>query len=160
MNFKQNKGFVSVDIITAILLLVILVPIITAIGFNISKSNNGIKRKAEALNIATNAIEYGKILFIENDLSEVASDINEFYIDKIYENLRSQYTSEDGATTGPIVTKKDDVLYRIEVTMQDKHEIDNSIEEDKEKILTIVVTYKLGSNTENVQLKTSFVLEK
>ena len=152
MKLKQNKGFVSIDVIVAIMLLVILVPIITAIGFNISKSNNGIKRKSMAMSIATNTMENGKIIFLENDFPQDETNINEV--------LRNSYTSDDGATTGPILTKIDNVLYRIEIAMQDRHEIDSNIEENKEKILTALVTYKLGNNTENVQLKTSFVLEK
>ena len=61
MKLKNNKGYVGVDVTIALMVLVILVPTITAMTFNINKTSNVIKRKTQALSIATNMLEISKI---------------------------------------------------------------------------------------------------
>ena len=60
MNFKSNKGYTGADISIALIILLIFIPTIGAIIFNITLANNNTKRKVVAMNFATSILELAK----------------------------------------------------------------------------------------------------
>ena len=60
MKIKNNKGFVGVDTSIAIIILLIFIPTITAMIYNINKENKNVERKSQALNFAVNVMETAK----------------------------------------------------------------------------------------------------
>ena len=175
MNLKNNKGFVGVDISIAILLLVIIVPTITGMIFNINKSRNGTKRQAQATNIITNAMEISKIV-------EYTSD-DDTFLDEIFKRIEIQYSgniiessvepvnnssvankenwTENGATysltTGILNLRIDEIVYQLKISIQDNSEVENGAVEGEKKIVRSKVTYKLGSEEKTISLKTYFI---
>ncbi len=150
MKLKNNKGYVGVDVTIALMVLVILVPTITAMTFNINKTSNVIKRKTQALSIATNMLEISKIVFSDSDGLE-DSDILENINNKITEIYPDGDSSE-----GVIIKTIDKVLYQMTISLQDKHEIDENVEEGKIKTVTAKVEYKLGNDKQEIELSTNF----
>ena len=65
--FKKNSGFAGIDISISMIIILIFIPTIFGIVYNIQKINADVKRKSTAVNIATNVLEIVK--------SEAYSDI-------------------------------------------------------------------------------------
>ena len=65
MNLKSSKGFIGTDLTVAMIIIIITIPTIFGILYNIAKSNNYAKRQAYAVKIATD------VLFMEHDIISV-----------------------------------------------------------------------------------------
>ena len=134
MNFRKNKGYVATDASIAVIALLIIIPTITGIIFNINQTNNKIDRKTQALNIAVNTIEASKSLSFENLRKEnIIKQLN----DTIYGNkINDEGILEVGNNS-----------YQITITV-----VNN---EDTKKNVTSKVEYRSGNKTENIELTTS-----
>lgn len=161
MKFKKDKGYVGIDITVSILLIVVIIPTIAGMIFNINKSNNSIKRKTQASSIAAAVMENAKILTYDGD------DNN--FLTNVYNGIRSQYNGkivgtpsaisnenweENGesftAPTGTINIEISDVLYQLKTSLRDENE---------KKVLRAKVEYKVGNDNESITLKTVFILK-
>lgn len=60
MNLKNNNGYVLTDAAIALIIILILIPTITGMIYNINRIKHGNERKTEAINIAVNTIEVAK----------------------------------------------------------------------------------------------------
>ena len=80
---KKNNGFTGVDISISIIVILIFVPTIFGVVYNIQKTNAGIERKTNAVNIATDVLEIVK--------SEQYSDIT-VSNSKLVTDLNNKYT--------------------------------------------------------------------
>lgn len=58
---KNHKGFTTIDIVIAVIILTIFIPIISTLIYNIGVSSTSAQRKAKAVNYATQYIEYAKM---------------------------------------------------------------------------------------------------
>lgn len=58
---KNHKGFTTVDIVIAVVILTIFVPVITTLIYNIGMSSTSAQRKAKAVNYAAQYLEYAKM---------------------------------------------------------------------------------------------------
>ena len=135
MNFRKNRGYVATDASIAVIVLLIIIPTITGIVFNINQTNNKIDRKTQALNIAVNTIEASKSLSFQNLSKEnIIKQLNDA---KIYAN-----TIDNEGTLA--VTNNS---YKINITVVSK--------ETTKKSVTAKVEYKSGNKTENIELTTS-----
>lgn len=74
MNLRKNHGYTGVDISVSILVLVILIPIIGGIVYNISKAADNMNRKSYAINLTTNILEIAKSI---KDIKYVYSKTDE-----------------------------------------------------------------------------------
>ena len=89
--YKSQKGFTTVDVIIAVIIFAIFVPLII---YNIGISSKSIERTAKAVNYATQYLENAKIIGYENITES---------------NLRNSIALESGYTAditviGPKVT--------------------------------------------------------
>jgi hypothetical protein len=135
MNLKKNNGFVGVDISVALVILIILVPTITGIIYNINKKNNSIKRHSQASNIAVNVIENAKGIEAEDlDIEKWKTEIENEYSQ---ENIKSN-------SDNIMVLEIDDVLYQVELSVIDYNKTNLEAEENKVKTVKVIVTYKVG----------------
>lgn len=57
MNFRNNKGFTGIDISVSVIIILILIPTIFGIVYNMQKTRVKTERQAEAVDIATNVLE-------------------------------------------------------------------------------------------------------
>ena len=166
MNLKNRKGYLGIDVSIALLIMIVLIPMITAITFNINKTNNTLQRKSQAVNIATNIMECAKIAFSEEEESEEAylSALKD-EIETIYEivpanNESSSITQnanwvENNATVYSntsilnIVKNINNVLYKIEVVIHDN---------ETNYTVKARVIYPVGSKQEQIYLNTDFIV--
>ena len=57
MNFRNNKGFTGIDISVAVIVILIFIPTVFGIVYNMQKTRVKTERQAEAVDIATNILE-------------------------------------------------------------------------------------------------------
>lgn len=144
MNFKKNKGYVAVDASIAIIVLMILIPTIAGMIYNVNTTNNFIDRKTEAISIAVNTIEAAKGIYITELTNEKVIDV----VQEIYSNLDEN----------ELTIEKDNNTYKLDIEIQDYADTTEgkakSAISDKIKIVKVVVTFKSGKQENNVELNT------
>lgn len=93
--FKKNSGFAGIDISISMIIILIFIPTIFGIVYNIQKINSDVKRKSTAVNIATNVLEivkseaYSDITTSGNKLN---TDIKKKYEASTYKNTDKEET--------------------------------------------------------------------
>ena len=145
MNLKNNKGYVAVDASIAILILLIMVPTIVGMIYNVNKTNNYIDRKTEAISIAVNTIEAAKGI-----------DVGSLNLDAVKQELKSKiYTDLDETE---MTLTKDENTYKIEVRITDYADTDDgraiSAQSGYVKEVKVIVTFKSGQQLKNIELNT------
>lgn len=148
MKIKNNKGFVGVDATIAIIILLIFIPTISAMIYNINKENKSIERKSQALNFAVNVMETTKKIELQDlSLEKIETEIINYYNEGVI-------ISNTELTDGIINIAKDNINYNLTITIQDYSEIDNTVDENRAKWVKVVVTYLVGGNEQNIELAT------
>ena len=163
MNFRKNKGYVGIDASIAILVLLIIIPTIAGMIYNVNKSNALIDRKTEAISIAVNTIEAIKGIGIED------MQIAGFDGTNIVDNLKNIYPNlpEEKTVTGDINTKmiiegltltKDENTYKIYIEIEDyANTITDegiTVQTGKVKKIKVKVTFKSGKKEKDIELNT------
>ena len=147
MNLKKNEGYVGIDISVALIILLILVPIITGMIYNINKENNNLERKSQALNFAVNVMETSKGIELEElEISNLEQELSTYFND--VEITNTNYND------GVLICTKDAVTYELKIEIKDYSEIDDTIEENKAKKVSVVVTYLVGGDEQSIDLST------
>lgn len=148
MKIKNNKGFVGVDATIAIIILLIFIPTISAMIYNINKENKSIERKSQALNFAVNVMETTKKIELQDlSLEKIETEIINYYNEGVI-------ISNTELTDGIINIAKDNINYNLTITIQDYSEINNTVDENRAKWVKVVVTYLVGGNEQNIELAT------
>ena len=148
MKIKNNKGFVGVDTSIAIIILLIFIPTITAMIYNINKENKNVERKSQALNFAVNVMETAKGIGTKDlTLENMEKEITNLYSAEIQQNSNT--------TDGIINISKDDVNYNLTITIQDYNEIDDTVAQNKAKPVKVIVTYLSGGKEQKIELSTA-----
>ena len=148
MKIKNNKGFVGVDTSIAIIILLIFIPTITAMIYNINKENKNVERKSQALNFAVNVMETAKVIGTKDlTLENMEKEITNLYSAEIQQNSNT--------TDGIINISKDDVNYNLTITIQDYNEIDDTVAQNKAKQVKVIVTYLSGGKEQKIELSTA-----
>lgn len=145
MNLKNNKGYVAVDASIAILILLIMVPTIVGMIYNVNKTNNYIDRKTEAISIAINTIEAAKGI-----------DVGSLNLDAVKQELKSKiYTDLDETE---MTLTKDENTYKVEVIITDYADTDEGkaikAQSGYVKNVKVIVTFRLGKQQKKVELST------
>ena len=160
MNFKSNKGYTGADISIALIILLIFIPTIGAIIFNITLANNNTIRKVNAMNFATSILEIAK----ETDYDKLKlenTEEKEEFLDKI--NEKFGITSENGEFS---LKDENNTSYKVKVTItkyidtEEYASSHDSTDEKKDLVKTITteVEYPIGNETKKVNVST--VIEK
>lgn len=148
MNLKKNNGYVGIDLSIALIVLLILIPAITGMIYNLNKENKSLERKSQALNFAINVMETAKgIEFSELEVAKLEEELYTYYqgdIDITNSSL------DDGLMT----LDKDSVSYNLKLEIIDYSQIETNVAENKAKKVSIVVTYLLGGKEQTVELNT------
>ena len=146
MKIKDEKGFTGSDITVAVIIIMLFMTLIGTIFYNITASHRQLERKTEATYIAIDVMEKLKAQNY-NDL--IVGEYNSNKItDEEYEKNKTAKILKDAIEEG----------YSLKVTIKNY----NTPEEngyDLVKIITVKVEYKVGKNTENVELKTTVTRE-
>lgn len=144
MNLKQNKGVVGVDIAIALIVLMILIPLITGLIFNVNSSSNSTKTKSQALNIAVNTLEIAN----EIDISELTEEnvilkISEMYGDNTLEQV------SDG-----LLLEINNITYKLQVFITDYSETNVDAQSNVVKTVKAQVTYNVSNEEESIDIST------
>lgn len=147
MKLRDNKGVVGIDISVAVVILLILVPTIMGIVYNINSSKHSSKVKTEALNIAVNTIETAKGISLESLTNqELLSTLNS-------SNL--YVMTVDNVTNSAIITTSI-ATYKLQVDVKDYKDLNNDEENDIieniVKRIEVKVTYKIGDKEQTLEL--------
>ena len=146
MKIKDEKGFTGIDITVAVIIIMLFMTLIGTIFYNITASHRKLERKTEATYIAIDVMEKLKA---QNYEDLIVGEYNSNKItDEEYEKNKTAKILKDAIEEG----------YSLKVTIKNY----NTPEEngyDLVKIITVKVEYKVGKNTENVELKTTVTRE-
>jgi len=159
MNFRKNKGYVAIDASIAVLVLLIIIPTIAGMIYNVNKSNDLIDRKTEAISIAINTIETVKGIGVSGDINETVvrnklSDIYTLTEDNTFtsENIDDKINSIQGTLT------KDENTYKIQIDLQDYANTTEGKAQTASsgyvKTAKVIVTFKSGKQEKNIELNT------
>mgnify|MGYP004568333481 CR=1 FL=1 len=150
MNIKNNKGYFAIDASVAMIILLIVVPLIAGMIYNITKANSSMARKAEAVNIAVNSIEAIKGIEIAKLNDNTTMDAN------IKQALKQVYGNLD---ENEMTLEKDEITYQIEYQITDYASTDagQNVQaiEGKTKIIQVTVKYKNQKVTKEIKLETA-----
>lgn len=143
IDLKNNKGFTTVDVGLAMIILVLFVVIMTSISYNVYLSSIEAKRTAVALNYAVDIFEnIGKLNY--NDVTATSNKI--FDIESLG-TIEDEETSTDTSTGTETITGKIGT-YNFELKIEAYNE------EDVIKIITLKITYPVSkSNTEKIEIQ-------
>jgi type II secretory pathway pseudopilin PulG len=142
MNLRKNNGFSGIDISISLLIILIFIPTIFGVVYNIQKVNNSVNRESTALNIATDILENAK----SQDSSNVKfSDIENT---KFQTALKNKYTetemkSNNEAIYSYIGTKGEHYKITLSIIYPQDSE-GNPKEQDLVKQITVAVEYPVG----------------
>lgn len=139
MDFKSQNGFTGIDITVAVIIITLFMSIIATVFFNLNLTATSLERKTEATYIAIDVLEKIKAL----DYDEIVQDIQ--LIKDIKQNSEKEGYSID--------VKIENYTNQTNIDVND-NEIDDLV-----KTIIVKVEYKVGKNTENVELKTTVTRE-
>lgn len=153
MNLRNNKGYVLTDVSVSIIILLIIVPVIMGIVYQISITQRTIETKTEAINIAVNAIEAAKGISIE-ELDE------EKIIDVIKEDENKTYTiTDDVEDSKKIILKTfdknsdDKFSYQLSLNVED-FGVTSGESPNVVKTVNAVVKYRIKGEDKEIKLST------
>lgn len=142
MNFRKNKGYVGIDASIGVLILLIIVPTLVGMIYNVNKTNSFIDRKTEAISIAVNTLEAAKGI---SNLENVTQQNIGISLKQIY---GGDFDIEEFTLT------KNDNTYKIQVNIKDYKQINETAIQDKVKIVTVTVEFKNGNEKKSIDLST------
>lgn len=134
MDLKNNKGYTGVDISIAMIILMIFIPTVFAISYSIQKTSNEVKRKSEAISIATDILESAKGMSFEN-LESMEEEENISLLEEKYSK---------------------DVSFDINIEVENYYpeELNEEDRMDLVKKIKITVTYPVGNKTKSIDIST------
>ena len=134
MDLKNNKGYTGVDISIAMIILMIFIPTVFAISYSIQKTSNEVKRKSEAISIATEILESAKGMSFEN-LESMEEEENISLLEEKYSK---------------------DVSFDINIEVENYYpeEVNEEDRMDLVKKIKITVTYPIGNKTKSIDIST------
>ena len=155
-NLRKNGGFAGIDISISMIIILIFIPTIFGIVYNIGKINAEVKRKSTAVGIATNVIEivksenYEDISFTEN--SKLITDIGQKYKSSNYKNTEKE---EDGYNYSYYLTYGEkDEHYQIQVGVKNYYPQEDTEQQDLIKIIKVRVFYPYGNKVKDINIST------
>ncbi len=148
MNLRSNKGYVLTDASVSIIILLVLVPVIMGIVYQINITQRTIETKTEAINIAINAVEAAKGLSVE--------ELNK---SNIIDNLRAIYGVDTNETdNGVKITTRDkngneNLNYLLFLVVKDYAE-NSSGKTNVVKTVNATVKYRAKGEDKEISLST------
>lgn len=151
MNFKSNKGYTGIDISIAMIIILVFIPTIFGIVYNLQKIRSRTERETIAVNIATDVLEIARSLnysevFISNENSEFKTILNNKYSNLEISNNTVNCNYSD----------VNNIHYKIQVTVSNYYPADLEVQEQNDfvKQITVEVMYPLGNSTKSINIST------
>ena len=167
MNLKNNKGYTGVDVSVAIIIIMLFIPTIFGMTYNINKTKANITKKSYASQIATKILniakttEYEKLSegFNEDPTDDTSNFLNKLI--SIYGELDSSNTYNDISQDNSYqycyfhTTGENGEMYEIQVGVKDFYPANNNaneVEKDILKKVKVRVAYSSGAKLEKFEI--------
>lgn len=150
MNFKNNKGYTGIDISVAMIIILIFIPTIFGIVYNMQKIRAKSERESKAISIATDVLEIARSL----DYSDVVISNEDSGLKNL---LNNKYTNlEISNNTANCSYSDNNVHYKIQVIVSNYYPsgIEDDEKHDYVKQVTVTVTYPTGNTTKSINIST------
>ena len=151
MNFKSNKGYTGIDISIAMIIILVFIPTIFGIVYNLQKIRSRTERETIAVNIATDVLEIARSLnysevFISNENSEFKTLLN-----NKYSNMQNSNN-----TVNCNYSDVNNIHYKIQVTVSNYYPADIEVQDQNDlvKQITAEVMYPVGNSTKSINIST------
>ena len=150
--FKKNSGFAGIDISISMIIILIFIPTIFGIVYNIQKINADVKRKSTAVNIATNVLEivkseaYSDITASGNKLN---TDIKKKYETSTYKNTDKEETGYNYVYYKTIVENGEHYQIQLGIKNYYPSDIDR---QDYVKQVKVRVFYPYGDSVKDIDI--------
>ena len=151
MNFKNNKGYTGIDISIAMIIILVFIPTIFGIVYNLQKIRSRTERETIAVNIATDVLEIARSLnysevFISNENSEFKTLLN-----NKYSNMQNSNN-----TVNCNYSDVNNIHYKIQVTVSNYYPADIEVQDQNDlvKQITAEVMYPVGNSTKSINIST------
>lgn len=152
INLRKSNGFAGIDISISMIIILIFIPTVFGIVYNIGKTNAEEKRKSTAVGIITNVLETIKGQDYENvDVSanKLNSDISKIYQVSNYKNTEKE---ESGYNyTYYSYVDEDDVHYQIQIGIKNYYPSDTE-NQDLIKQVKVRVFYLIGDKLKDIDI--------
>ena len=153
---KKNKGFTGIDISISVIIILIFIPTIFGIVYNIQKTNESVQRKTNAVGIATNIIEIIKKESYDDISENESGKLNQDLLNKYAKSTSNSEITEDEGYNGFLyyscVGEKNE-HYVIQVGIKNYYPSETE-KEDLIKQINVKVFYPYGSKLKNVEIGT------
>lgn len=155
MNLKNNKGYVLTDISIAVIILLILVPVIMGIVYNMNSTRNAADIKAGALNIATNALEAAKGTDLDSEdfRGLVLTEVKNIYDANSNKDKDTEIDNENGTATIYLKNASYQLLFEVKDYADDEENHPNAFE-NMVKTVTATVSYRIRGQEQSINIKT------
>ena len=172
MNLKNDRGYVITDVSISIIILLILVPVITAMVYKVNTIKRATESEAEAINILVNTLEAAKGIGItdlvdteENETTDLGEKIITTAEEKIFgkldtdiykaENNNGKISFEDNSSSAIIETDKAKYMLLVEITdFAVSNDAPPDVETGVVKTVKATVNYKVNGNDKEIDLST------
>lgn len=156
MNLRKNNGFTGVDISIAMIIILIFIPTVFGITYNVQKNNKAVNRKSKSVSIATDILETAKTYSKTNIKIEENEDFANSMLEKNYEKVgENQITDKEtkiiysySGDTG------DEEHYKIEISLTYPYDEENTLV----RKIKVTVEYPEGNLAKKIDIST--VLQK
>ncbi len=152
MNFKSNKGVTGIDIVIAMLILMVTVPTMFGIAYNLTKDNNYGRRESYAVKIATEIIETAKATEFD-EISFKSGSLFTEELDKNYKKtskIDSETEEEIYEYTYYTCEGNDKEHYQIQIGLLKK----SDAQQDLAKKIKVTVIYPVGNKEKEIDIST------
>lgn len=151
-NLRKNNGFAGIDISISMIIILIFIPTIFGITYNIQKTNADIKKKTTAVEIATNVLEIIKseqYINITTTGNKLTNDISSKYDKSEYKNSEKEeqgYTYSYYSTIG-----EKGEHYQIQLGIKNYYPSEDE-NEDFIKQVKVRVLYSSGNKIQDIDI--------
>ena len=142
MNLKKQNGYVGVDIAVSLMILMILLPTITGMMYNISKTNSETAREAKAINLTTNALEIAKSI-----------GVGTLSVANWQSGIKNEFTEVKNEGSS-MVLEEDTGAYKINLSIVDYASSHGGVTANKVKTVTAEVQYFVSGETKSIKIST------
>jgi len=147
---RSNKGYTGIDISIAMIIILIFVPTIFGIVYNLQKSRIKTEREATAVSIAVDILEIAKTLNY-NDLNLIEGEFKSILDNKYEVSGQNSNTENDAYYT--FISDKDN-RYKIQVSVLKYTPENISNTDDFVKQVKVIVTYPIENTTNSIDIST------
>ena len=147
---RSNKGYTGIDISIAMIIILIFVPTIFGIVYNLQKSRIKTEREATAVNIAVDILEIARSLNY-NDLNLTEGEFKTILDNKYEVSSQNSNTENDAYYT--FISDKDN-RYKIQVSVLKYTPENISNTDDFVKQVKVIVTYPIENTTNSIDIST------